>query len=344
MLNGKYNERDVVVRIKTGMDQDDPAKRDNIIMRISEASHPRVGDKYIVWPMLEFSWAIDDHLIGVTHILRGTDLIKEDFIEDFLWDHFGWKKAEFLHYGRINFPNMKLSKTRARNKIEEGKYDGWDDPRTWSLQSLKKRGIRPEALRQALLDLGMSVSGITFSVNWLYSNNQEIIDEISDRYFFVEDPIKIKIKNVPFEEKISTPMLLPTKPEKGTRKIPVSADNGTLYVNIGTRDAKNLNIDEIIRLKDLINIKIVNKELENDLIIGEFHSEELNREYPIIHWVPEKENIKVSVLKPDGSLSKGLGEINLKDIPLKETLQFERYGFVNPIKKEKDSLFCYFTH
>jgi glutamyl-tRNA synthetase len=344
MLRGKYSERDVVVRIKTGMDQDDPAKRDNIIMRISEASHPRVGEKYIVWPMLEFSWAIDDHLIGVTHILRGTDLIKEDFIEDFLWDHFGWKKAEFLHYGRINFPNMKLSKTRARNKIEEGIYDGWDDPRTWSLQSLKKRGIKPEALRETLLDLGMSVSGITFSVNWLYSNNQEIIDDISDRYFFVEDPIKIEIKNVPFEEKISTPMLLPTKPEKGTRKIPVYADKGILFTNIGKRDAKNLKIGEIIRLKDLINIKITKKKLDNEIIIGEFHSEELNREYPIIHWVPEKENINVSILKSDGSMSKGIGEINLKDIPLKETIQFERYGFVNPIKKEKDSLFCYFTH
>ena len=105
MLNGKYHEQDAVVRLKTGMDQKDPALRDQIIMRISEAEHPKVGNKYIVWPMLEFSWAIDDHLIGVTHILRGADLIKEDFIEDFIWEHFKWKKAEFLHYGRINFPD-----------------------------------------------------------------------------------------------------------------------------------------------------------------------------------------------------------------------------------------------
>ncbi|TFF88449.1 MAG: glutamate--tRNA ligase, partial [Promethearchaeota archaeon] len=117
MLLGEYGEQDVVVRLKTGMDQKDPALRDQIIMRISEAEHPRVGNKYIIWPMLEFSWAIDDHLIGVTHILRGSDLVKEDFIEEFIWDHFEWKKAEFLHYGRINFPDMKLSKTEARNKI-----------------------------------------------------------------------------------------------------------------------------------------------------------------------------------------------------------------------------------
>ncbi len=64
MLNGIYHEGEAVVRLKTGMDQKDPAIRDQIIMRISEAEHPKVGDKYTVWPMLEFSWAIDDYLIG----------------------------------------------------------------------------------------------------------------------------------------------------------------------------------------------------------------------------------------------------------------------------------------
>ena len=39
---GKYHEMEAVVRLKTGMDQKDPALRDQIIMRISEAEHPRV--------------------------------------------------------------------------------------------------------------------------------------------------------------------------------------------------------------------------------------------------------------------------------------------------------------
>ncbi|GAF74082.1 unnamed protein product, partial [marine sediment metagenome] len=217
MLNGKYHEQEAVVRLKTGMDQKDPALRDQIIMRISEAEHPRVGNKYVVWPMLEFSWAIDDYLIGASHILRGADLIKEDFIEDFIWDHFKWKKAEFLHYGRIDFPDMKLSKTAARNNIQNGIFSGWDDPRTWSLQSLKKRGIRPEALYESLLDLGMSMSGITFSVNWLYAKNKAIIDDVSDRYFYVENPILVEIEEVPFEEYMAEPFLLPSKPERGKR-------------------------------------------------------------------------------------------------------------------------------
>ncbi|MFO8018340.1 MAG: glutamate--tRNA ligase [Promethearchaeia archaeon] len=344
MLDGTYEEMEAVVRLKTGMDQKDPALRDQIIMRISEAEHPRVGAKYRVWPMLEFSWAIDDHLIGVTHILRGSDLIKEDFIEEFVWDHFGWKKAEFLHYGRINFPNMKLSKTTTRNKIQKGKYEGWDDPRTWSLQSLRKRGIRPKALEEALLDLGMSLSGVTFSVNWLYSKNQDIIDNISNRYFYVEDPICLIIENVPFESIIAEPLLLPTKPEKGRRTIKVEATEGKTKVWIPRKDAQKFEKGLIVRLKDLINFKVLLVNLDENVIRGTFHSEGLNREYKIIHWVPYNKNLPVIVIKPDGSRKKGYGEMNLKEVPLKESIQFERYGFVNPYRFKEDKLICYFTH
>jgi len=344
MLNAKYRETQAVVRLKTGMDQKDPALRDQIIIRISEANHPRVGNKYTVWPMLEFSWAIDDHLIGATHILRGADLIKEDFIEDFIWNHFKWKKAEFLHYGRINFPDMKLSKTQARNNIQSGQYEGWEDPRTWSLQSLQKRGIKPEALKRTLLDLGMSMSGITFSVNWLYAKNKEIIDEMSDRYFFVEDPILIEIMEVPFEEYIAEPFLLPSIPEKGKRKITGIVKDKQLKMLIAHSDAQKIKVGQIIRLKDLINIQILSVDLKKKKIKAYYHSLELNRDYSIIHWVPEDDKIKISVLNPDGSISNGYGEINLLDIPMNKTIQFERYGFVNPMKLEKKELFCHFTH
>jgi glutamyl-tRNA synthetase len=346
MLNGKYRETEAVVRLKTGMDQKDPALRDQIIMRISEAKHPKVGTKYIVWPMLEFSWSIDDYLIGATHIIRGIDLVKEGIIEEFIWDHFGWKKAKLLYYGRLNFPDLKLSKTEARNNIQKGIYQGWEDPRTWSLQSLKKRGIKPEALRETLLDLGMSTTGITFSVNWLYAKNKDIIDDISNRYFFVENPISIVIEEVPFLEYTSEPLLLPTKPEKGKRKIKIVSKKNKLELYISKSDASGFKVNEIIRLKDLINVHINSIDLKNKIITAKYYSTQLDREqgFSIIQWVPKHDNIKVRILNPDGSLSHGYGEINLLKIPMNKTIQFERYAFVNPIRIENNTLFCFFTH
>ena len=350
MLKRKYHEREVVVRLKTGMKHKDPALRDQIIMRISEAEHPRVGNRYLVWPMMEFAWAIDDYLIGVSHILRGSDLVKEDVIEDFIWDHFGWKKAEFIHYGRLNFSGLSeneenlLSKTKARNNIANGIYSGWDDPRTWSLQSLKMRGIEPKALKDSLLDLGLSINAINFSVNWLYSKNKNIIDEHSNRYFFVEEPVIIEINDVPFVNFIAEPLLQPNDPQKGRRKIAVKTTNKQLLILISRKDAGKLITDQIIRLKDLINIKITSIKVNAGKIQALFHSFDLNRDYTIIQWVPKEENVKVSIIKPDGTVVMGYGEKNLQNIPLKKPIQFERYGFVNPIKWENKTLLCYFTH
>ncbi len=344
MKMGRYRETEVVVRLKTGMDQKDPALRDQILMRISEAEHPRVGNKFFAWPMLEFSWAIDDYLIGATHILRGIDLVKEDVIEAFIWDHFNWKKSEFLHYGRINFPNMKLSKTQSRNNITQGIFEGWDDPRTWSLQSLEKRGIRAEALKKTLLDLGMSTTGIVFDESWLYSKNKDIIDGISSRYFYVEEPINIEVENVPFLEHTAEPLVLPSNPSKGKRKIKVSAKNGKLKILIASKDANKLKIGQIIRLKDLVNIQITTINLNKNIIKSRFHSSELNRDFSIIHWVSEEENVHISIIKPDGAISQGRGEVNLASIPLNKVIQFERFGFVNPIKWDDNVLICYYTH
>ena len=344
MLEGKYHETEAVVRLKTGMDQKDPALRDQIIMRISEAPHPRVGNKYHVWPMLEFSWAIDDHLIDVSHILRGMDLIKEDFIESYIWEHFKWNKAQFMHYGRLNFPSLKLSKTEARNNITNGIYNGWEDPRTWSLQSLEMRGIRPEALRETLLELGMSTTGITFDESWLYSKNKDLIDRVSNRYFYVENPIKMVITEIPFTKHTSEPLLLPSNPDKGRRSILVEAKDNILTIYISHSDAVNFKAKQTLRLKDLANVEIQSKNLKSKLIRAKFHSFELNRDYSIIQWIPDNSKIQVSILRPDGTISEGYGEVNLLDIPLKKPIQFERYGFVNPIRWDHKKLFCYFTH
>ena len=73
MLDGRFKEHEAILRIKTSMQHKNPAFRDRVLFRISFRKHPKTGTKFKLWPMLEFSWAIDDHLLGITHILRGKD-------------------------------------------------------------------------------------------------------------------------------------------------------------------------------------------------------------------------------------------------------------------------------
>jgi len=66
-------EGTAVLRVKTDLEHKNPAIRDWVAMRIVDAEHPRIGTKFRVYPMMNFAVAVDDHLLGVTHVLRGKD-------------------------------------------------------------------------------------------------------------------------------------------------------------------------------------------------------------------------------------------------------------------------------
>jgi glutamyl-tRNA synthetase len=345
MLDGVYEERQAVARLKIGMDTPNPAIRDPVMMRISKRSHPRVGTKYIVWPLLEFSWAIDDHLLGITHILRGKDLVKEDVIEQWVWERFGWPIIDFTHYGLIKFKGLKLSKTQSRLNIESGKYIGWHDPRTWSLQSLMKRGIQPSAIREAILSLGLSKTDIEYSPEAIYAINKKFIDPKALRYFFVPDPVQLTVANVPFSELEAHPLVHPEHEAMGRRTIPVSLSDGITEVYIPREELTAIQTGEFVRLKDLFNIEILDAKAP---LKGEFKSKAMedarDRGARIVQWVPCDKNIQIEMIMDDGSLVKGFGEPSCQDLEEGQVIQFERVGFAKIDTVSPTRLSAYFAH
>ncbi|MEK6909795.1 MAG: glutamate--tRNA ligase, partial [Candidatus Aenigmatarchaeota archaeon] len=276
MLKGKYKEGEVTARLKTDMQHPNPAFRDRVLLRVAERRHPRVGKKYKVWPMLEFSWAVDDHLLGVTHILRGKDLVIEDVVEEFIWNIMGWIKPEIIHYGLLNFEGVKLSKTEARKLIERKVYKGWDDPRTWSLQSLEKRGVQPDAVRNFVVNMGLSLADVNAPVEILYAENRKLIDEQSNRFFCIMNPVMISVKKA--KVKTTKPLLHPDFPKRGARKIPVNGNK--IYVE--RNDFENFHDNEV-GLMNLFSIKLKKN--------SELTSKDVKYEIQKIHWVSEP-NVK----------------------------------------------------
>ncbi|MCF2139581.1 MAG: glutamate--tRNA ligase [Candidatus Lokiarchaeota archaeon] len=354
MKDGTIAEQGAVVRLKTGMNQKDPALRDHILMRISDAPHPRIGSKVRLWPVLEWSWGLDDHLLGVTHIVRGIDLRKEGEIEKFIWDLYGWPHAEIQLYGRLKFSGeFKLSKTLARQNVYSGEYEGWSDPRTWSLQSLAARGIQPSAVREALLDLGMSNRGIEFDKKWVYAKNTKLIDEHANRYWFVENPHSVLIEKIPFDKFTAEPLLHPNFPERGTRKIELPIKEGKARVYIAESDLHEyrnkrgkllypkLDAGQILRFKDMFNVEV--KEM-NDPIKVYFHSQEMSHNSRKVQVVPADESIFTKVLQPDGIITTGYATKYLKDLKVGDIVQFERYGYVKLKQISKDEIYGYFTN
>ncbi len=324
MLKGKYKEGEIAVRLKTDMQHNNPAFRDRVLLRVAERKHPRVGKKYKVWPLLEFSWAVDDHLLGITHILRGKDLVIEDMVEEFIWNIMGWNKPEILHYGLLNLEDVKLSKTQSRKSIEQKIYKGWDDPRIWSMQSLEKRGIQPQAIRNFVVGMGLSLADVNVPVEILYAENRKLIDENSNRYFCVTDPLMIALKNSKI--KSTKAPLHPDFPKRGNRKIPVNLKK--IYVE--RNDFEKFHDNEV-GLMNLFSIKL-NKN-------AEMTSKDVKYEIQKIHWVSDP-NIKIKIIMPDGKEISALAEPSIKKAKKGETVQFPRIGFA---KLDKNMTF-YFAH
>jgi len=327
MLKGKYKEGQAILRLKTSMQNPNPAFRDRVLFKISDKAHPRVGKKYKVWPMLEFSWSIDDHLLGITHVLRGMDLMMETEMCRFIWDKFGWPVPTIIHTGFLRIEGVKLSKSKAQKEIKSGEFSGWDDPRTWSIQSLRRRGLQPHAIKDFIREIGLNDINISVPIENLYAINRRLLDPTSHRYSFVTEPVKIEVANAPAIKEIS--VKLHPESDREMKKIPIGK---AFYIS--NRDFANLKGKEI-RLMHLYNIKLGSK--------ADFTSRE-NKEIPRINWVPVDFSVATEILMPDGKITRGFAEANVKSLKVDDIIQFERFGFCRLDKKEKDKITFCFAH
>ncbi len=214
-LVGEYEEGKAVVVMKTDLHHPNPAVRDFVALRLVFNSHPRTGDRYVAYPMMNLSVAIDDHEIGMTHIIRGKDHLNNTLRQEYVFDYLGWRKPVYYHYGLVNIPDTVLKTSVIKKEIRDGIYTGWDDVRTGTVRAMERRGIRPEAIRRYWVEAGMKSVDIQFSWDNLYGMNRDIIDTVSNRYFFVHDPVRYDINGADVIEG-SVPRH-PDYPERGVR-------------------------------------------------------------------------------------------------------------------------------
>ena len=334
MLDGDYGEGEAVVRIKTDLTHPNPAVRDWPALRIIDPEkhpHPRpeVREKgYRVWPLYNFACGIDDHLMHITHIIRGKEHLTNEVRQRYMYAHFGWRYPEAIHYGRLKITGAVLSKSKIVAGVRKGLYSGWDDVRLATLRALRRRGITPEAIRELMLQIGPKAADITISWENLYAINRKLIDPIANRYFFVWEPVELLVRSCPRGRFVVELPLHPDRPERGRRRLEVSCPDGVARLFISGPDAANMRPGDIVRLIGLFNVDIA--ELGEGRVDARFHSEPYEvareRKAPLIHWLPIDQAIDVEVLRPDGAV-KGLGEPGLAEEPIGALVQLVRYGF-----------------
>ena len=321
MLDGAYAPGEAVLRLRTDLADPDPAFRDRVLFRLSDLDHPRVGRRYRVWPMLEFSWAVDDLELGVTHVLRGKELVIEDRMQTYLWNLWGVTGPPFLHWGLLRVREAKVSKSKSYAEVKSGAYDGWSDPRTWSLRSLDRRGIRMEAVRRFILSFGLSLADIEVPAETLYAENRSLIDATTPRRSFVADPVRLDISGYPTGLERVELANHPDRPEMGRR---VAEAGPSVYL---ARTDLLAHPGEEVRLKDLVNIRLPDEPTGPTATTAVFTTRE-NRRLPRLQWVGVRDAVPVDLLGLDGEHTVGVGERALATATPGEVLQFERVGFV----------------
>lgn len=92
-------------------------------------------------PTYMLAVAVDDHDMGVTHVIRGDDHLNNTFRQNIIYDAMGWEKPIYAHLPLILGPDgAKMSKRHGAASVEE----------------YKKMGYLPAAMRNYLLRLGWS--------------------------------------------------------------------------------------------------------------------------------------------------------------------------------------------
>ncbi len=143
MLNKEFKQGEAVVRFKTpekygGMNHKNPAMRDFPLARINEAKHPRVGEKYSVWPLMNLSVSVDDIEMKMTHIIRAKDHRDNAERQKMIFESLGKKYPWSGFLGRWHIKGLKLSSSQITKDVLDGKYSGWDDEKLPTIASLRK--------------------------------------------------------------------------------------------------------------------------------------------------------------------------------------------------------------
>lgn len=330
MLAGKYEEGQITMRVKTDIAHPDPAVRDFAAMRVlKEPKHPRKPEIF-VYPLMNFSVAVDDHLLGMTHVIRGKDHIANSRRQEYIYNYFGWKMPYFYHYGRMSIAGLELSTSGMRKGINEGLYTGWDDIHLGTLRALARRGIQAEAVRGAVVDIGMGDTDISFSWENLFAANKAIIDADADRYFFVPDAVEVTVSGAP--EMTAHAPVYPNKPERGERLLPFT---GKVLLPRAEVEKGGM-----LRLKDLFNIRMTGDSTAE--YAGESLAEARKEKAPIIQWLPAEKAAPCSLLTPEG-MQEGFAEPEVLNYEGK-IVQFERVGFAKIDAVENGKAVAYHTH
>lgn len=135
-----------------------------------------------------------------------------------------WPSHQY-EFARLNLTYTMMSKRKLLELVQTGIVKGWDDPRMPTLCGVRRRGYTPEALRMFCDRIGVSKRDQLIDIQLLEWCVRQDLNEHSNRYMVVQDPVKLTITNwEPGKVEWFDCPLNPAAPDGAKRRVPFTGD------------------------------------------------------------------------------------------------------------------------
>ena len=143
-------------------------------------------------PTYNFANVIDDHLMGITHVIRGTEYLSSTPKYNLMYDAFGWERPKYIHLPTImKDATRKLSKRYGDANFDDFVKKGYLKEAIinyvallgWTPKDNIEKMTLPEMVKMFSLD-GISKSPSIFDEMKLRWLNGEYIRELSEYDFY----------------------------------------------------------------------------------------------------------------------------------------------------------------
>ncbi len=338
MVMKEIQKSEATLRFKGDMGALNTTMRDPVLFRIVLEPHPLLGNKYSVWPTYDFAGPVEDSLDGVTHAMRSKEYELRDEQYHAILQSLGLRDPTIIEFSRLNLQNTTVHKRTLRPLIAEKLVEGWDDPRLPTISALRRRGFLPESIREFILRMGISKVESQPTWDLLESINRKLLDPISRRFFYVPDPIKLRVSKAP--SLIAKLNYHPERTDYGSREIRLG---DTFFVPFS--DVRNLGRGSIFRLIEAYNVRIL--DVHENLVLAGYAGEDRTADVPKLQWVTEEGSFPLTIevpgalliddkFNPDSlKIVRGVVEQAAAQLSIGEIVQFVRFGFC---RKDSDQL------
>jgi glutaminyl-tRNA synthetase len=221
MRVGEFAEGECVLRAKIDMASGNINLRDPVIYRIKKVVHHQTGNKWLIYPMYDYTHPISDAIENITHSLCTLEFEDHRPFYDWLLDTVKTPAhPQQIEFSRLNLNYTVTSKRKLKKLVDENVVQGWDDPRLPTIAGLRRRGYTPESLRDFCERIGISKSDGVVDFGLLEFCIRNHLENTAPRAMAVLNPLKVVITNASDEVLTQSFARHPNLPELGTRDIP----------------------------------------------------------------------------------------------------------------------------